>query len=366
MAHRRSRVRVDSGGDGARRTIARNARTTPGHLLRARDRDAARRRRRRRVSAHDRCERGVLERADDRFRVAARRDHQRRHRVRWWRRACWPGSRSHSPAGSRRSSTVSGSTTTTRRTGSRWLRRRCCTALPAASRATWPASCARPRTKSPKRGRAKASHERCTTACCRRWPSSNGDPTTLHLARMAREQERDLREFLFGAGSTADRGGARDVGPRLRAAAARFEDAFGGRVDVVLAPDLPHLKQKQADALAGRGRRSARERGQARRCDKGHGLRRARRRWRGPVLGSRRRKGLRSREDLRRGRPVAVDTRKDGRGRRPGRHRQPARCRSGGAVVAAVRVVLADDHPIWRSGVRTDLGEGVLRRRRGG
>lgn len=71
------------------------------------------------------------------------------------------------------------------------------------------------------------------------------------LARMAREQERDLREFLFGAGSTADRGGARDVGPRLRAAAARFEDAFGGRVDVVLAPDLPHLKQKQADALAG-------------------------------------------------------------------------------------------------------------------
>ena len=71
------------------------------------------------------------------------------------------------------------------------------------------------------------------------------------LARMAREQERDLREFLFGAGSTADRGGARDVGPRLRAAAARFEDAFGGRVDVVLAPDLPHLKPKQADALAG-------------------------------------------------------------------------------------------------------------------
>src|SRR6185436_19747251 len=42
------------------------------------------------------------------------------------------------------------------------------------------------------------------------------------LARMAREQERDLREFLFGAGPSADQGGARDVGPRLRAAAARF------------------------------------------------------------------------------------------------------------------------------------------------
>jgi signal transduction histidine kinase len=71
------------------------------------------------------------------------------------------------------------------------------------------------------------------------------------LARMAREQERDLREFLFGAGPSADRGGAKDVGPRLRAAATRFEDAFGGRVDVVLAPDLPHLDPARADALAG-------------------------------------------------------------------------------------------------------------------
>jgi hypothetical protein len=68
---------------------------------------------------------------------------------------------------------------------------------------------------------------------------------------MAREQERDLREFLFDAGPAADRGGAADVGPRLRAAAARFEDAYGGRVDVVLAPDLPHLDGARADALAG-------------------------------------------------------------------------------------------------------------------
>ena len=71
------------------------------------------------------------------------------------------------------------------------------------------------------------------------------------LARMAREQERDLREFLFGGGPSADRGGAKDVGPRIRAAAARYEDAFGGRVDVVLAPDLPHLDATRADALAG-------------------------------------------------------------------------------------------------------------------
>ena len=71
------------------------------------------------------------------------------------------------------------------------------------------------------------------------------------LARMAREQERELREYLFGAGPSADRGGAKDVGPRIRAAAARYEDAFGGRVDVVLAPDLPHLDATRADALAG-------------------------------------------------------------------------------------------------------------------
>jgi len=71
------------------------------------------------------------------------------------------------------------------------------------------------------------------------------------LARLAREQDRELREFLFGAGPTADRGGAADVGPRLRAAAARFEDAFHGTADVVLAPDLPHLDATRADALAG-------------------------------------------------------------------------------------------------------------------
>lgn len=71
------------------------------------------------------------------------------------------------------------------------------------------------------------------------------------LARLAREQERDLRAYLFGVGVTAEHGGAADVGPGLRAAAARYEDAFGGRVDVLLAPDLPHLDRAGADALAG-------------------------------------------------------------------------------------------------------------------
>lgn len=71
------------------------------------------------------------------------------------------------------------------------------------------------------------------------------------LAAMAREQEHELREFLFGSGATSERGGAADLGPRLRDAAARYEQRFGGRVDVVLAPDLPHLAAADADALVG-------------------------------------------------------------------------------------------------------------------
>jgi signal transduction histidine kinase len=56
------------------------------------------------------------------------------------------------------------------------------------------------------------------------------------LARLAHEQERELREFLFGANGNA----ATDLGARLRGAAARFEDAFGGRFLSKL-----HLNRKQ-------------------------------------------------------------------------------------------------------------------------
>ena len=104
------------------------------------------------------------------------------------------------------------------------------------------------------------------------------------LARLAREQERELREFLFGAGATAGgqggaaprpgvepqdtgvfgraglaaferaRGAARgggDLGTALRAAAARFERAFGGRVDVIVADDVPKLRADVLAAVAG-------------------------------------------------------------------------------------------------------------------
>lgn len=84
------------------------------------------------------------------------------------------------------------------------------------------------------------------------------------LARLARDQERELREFLFGAAAAAGRGaglaalrgagippGGGDLGAALRAAAARFETAFGGRVDVVVADDVPALPPEQVSAVAG-------------------------------------------------------------------------------------------------------------------
>jgi signal transduction histidine kinase len=73
------------------------------------------------------------------------------------------------------------------------------------------------------------------------------------LARMAREQERDLREYLFGVAKAGAAGGGADtdVGPPLRAAAARCEDAFGSRVQVVVADDLPDLPPDSVAALTG-------------------------------------------------------------------------------------------------------------------
>lgn len=69
------------------------------------------------------------------------------------------------------------------------------------------------------------------------------------LARLARDQERDLRDWLFGRAAPA--GVVADVGSALRAAAARFEDAFGGRAQVLVADDLPPLSREAVAALTG-------------------------------------------------------------------------------------------------------------------
>jgi len=71
------------------------------------------------------------------------------------------------------------------------------------------------------------------------------------LARLAREQELELREYLFGSGEVPEPGGAADLGPALREQAARFESSFDGRAEVVLAPDLPHLGPGEVGALSG-------------------------------------------------------------------------------------------------------------------
>jgi signal transduction histidine kinase len=69
------------------------------------------------------------------------------------------------------------------------------------------------------------------------------------LGRLAHEQERELREFLYDTASAV--GGGGDLGTRLRAAAARFEDRYGGTARVVIAADAPALPARTIDALAG-------------------------------------------------------------------------------------------------------------------
>ena len=97
----------------------------------------------------------------------------------------------------------------------------------------------------------------------------SADPDLAHLAR---DQERELREYLFGTGQAV---GGGDLGSRLRAAAALFEDRFEGRTTVVLAEDLPALPDRAVDALGRGRRRGADQRRQARPCGAGDRLRRA-------------------------------------------------------------------------------------------
>lgn len=68
------------------------------------------------------------------------------------------------------------------------------------------------------------------------------------LARLARDQERELREYLFGTTSPQ---AAVDLGSALRAAGARFEQSFGGRVEVLVPDDVPALDTVRMEALVG-------------------------------------------------------------------------------------------------------------------
>ena len=66
------------------------------------------------------------------------------------------------------------------------------------------------------------------------------------VARLARDQERELREFLYGTPATDG-----DLAAALRAAAGRFENAFGGRAEVLIVGDAPVLDGASVAALAG-------------------------------------------------------------------------------------------------------------------
>jgi signal transduction histidine kinase len=69
------------------------------------------------------------------------------------------------------------------------------------------------------------------------------------LARLARDQERDLRAFLFGRHRDGVGDGA--LGDALRHVARRFELAFDGRVEVLVPDDLPDLGRDHVEGLAG-------------------------------------------------------------------------------------------------------------------
>jgi len=85
---------------------------------------------------------------------------------------------------------------------------------------------------------------------------STTDPA---LARLAREQERSLREFLLArpdisakeAAPDPARGQSSACAVALRQAAGRFEATFGGRATVIVATDVPPLPGDVVAALTG-------------------------------------------------------------------------------------------------------------------
>jgi signal transduction histidine kinase len=66
------------------------------------------------------------------------------------------------------------------------------------------------------------------------------------LAGLARDQERELRDFLAGAS-----GAPTSLAGALRAAASTFETRYGGRAHVVIGEDPPRLPDEVRDAVAG-------------------------------------------------------------------------------------------------------------------
>lgn len=70
------------------------------------------------------------------------------------------------------------------------------------------------------------------------------------LARLARDQEGELREYLYGDRDLPSDGG-KDLEAVLRAAGRRFEQSFDGIVDVIVATDIGPLPSPKVHALGG-------------------------------------------------------------------------------------------------------------------
>jgi signal transduction histidine kinase len=88
--------------------------------------------------------------------------------------------------------------------------------------------------------------------------------TDEKLARMAREQERELRRYLFE--QRAESQEQEELGGALLKGASRYEDAFGGRVNVLVPDDLPPLSSEKCHAIsaaAGEAMMNAGKHGQA-------------------------------------------------------------------------------------------------------
>jgi signal transduction histidine kinase len=69
------------------------------------------------------------------------------------------------------------------------------------------------------------------------------------LARLAREQDRELRDYLHGAATANELGS--DLATALRRCASRAEVKFGLRAEVLVADDLPRLDERRVAALSG-------------------------------------------------------------------------------------------------------------------
>lgn len=69
------------------------------------------------------------------------------------------------------------------------------------------------------------------------------------IGRLARDQERELRDYLFSARNGRRRAG--DLAVALHRAASRFESTFQGRAELLVPDDIPRLADPQIQALAG-------------------------------------------------------------------------------------------------------------------